>query len=98
MNEHKHLLEFQHNGVVVLIENPGDENETILWSSDNDQAIRDHIENEFLNVEDAEAILDYLIEYDILTASEAAEADIESVALENTGVGDEDEDEDEDDS
>jgi hypothetical protein len=66
-----------------------------LWASDSDDAFREEFPD-FLDENDLEHVLDYLVGLEVMTEEEADEAEVSMESLKE-GPGDEDDDEEEDD-
>jgi hypothetical protein len=66
-----------------------------VWSSDDDEDFRDEFGNEFLDADDAEEIIGYLVDEGLITEEEADELE-NNIEIESLEEGDEDEDEDDD--
>lgn len=103
-------LVFKHSGGVELraIEANGRDSssdvDVVVWASDSDADFMDEFPTEIFDPdEDAEKIMDYLIEADVIDDDEADELRIVSEALDGRDIdqgaidpGDEDDDDDED--
>lgn len=79
----KHKLVLTQNGAAMLF---ADQDETKMqWSSDDDEGFAEEFTDDFLNEEDVEDILDYLVENGYLDDDEARELEIEEESLEGSG-------------
>jgi len=87
-------------GVEVLDLSEDDEEGEQLWASDSDEDFREEFPD-FVDENDLEHLLDYLVDKEVITDAEAEDADIQSEALTETaaanGPGDEEDDDDDDD-
>lgn len=59
-----------------------DDEETILWSSDDDSEFQEEVSDEFLKEENVNEILDWLVDQDIITEEEAEEIEVAEDSLE----------------
>jgi hypothetical protein len=80
----------------------GDAVDTVVWASDSDQDFMDEFGNEIMSAdEDAEEVMDYLEDADIITEAQAEALEIYDESLDGKEVegedpGDDDDDGDED--
>lgn len=84
---------------LTLLSNGGAEltrNGVQCWASDSDDEFAEQFGDEFLDENDVEGILEYLVEADQLTDDEADSADLFIETAEPVGPGDEEDDDDED--
>lgn len=77
-------LVFLVGGQAVLEEGEGEDTEQV-WASDDDEDFVDVIDHPFLTQEDAEAVLAYLVEQDIIDEADAPDIaiDVESYEAED---------------
>jgi hypothetical protein len=87
------VLVFLAGGQCVL-EEDGEQ----VWASDDDEQFRDEFGNEFLDADDAEEIIGYLVDEGVIDEDEADELEnnVEVEALEEGDEDDEDDEGDED--
>lgn len=76
-------LLFKAGGQVTLLEDDGRGGEETLWASDDDEGFQEEFGNEFMDPDEAEQVLEYLVDEDIVTESEAGDILIESDSLED---------------
>jgi hypothetical protein len=84
---------------LTLLSNGGAEltrNTVQVWASDSDDEFAEQFGEEFLDENDTEAILEYLVEAGRLSDDEADAAEIEVETLERPPGDDDEEDEDDD--
>jgi predicted dithiol-disulfide oxidoreductase (DUF899 family) len=87
------------HGIAELV----DAREKTIWSSDADDDFKEDFNDEFLNEEDADDVLDYLVDSDIITEDEYDKFDTEEWEInieslkEGTDAVDEELDEEDDD-
>jgi hypothetical protein len=83
-------LAFKHDGGVELraLDDDDEALDTVIWASDSDPDFMDKFPHELSDPEtDAEGILDYLVDKDIIDDDEAGEVEIYEEALEGKDVG-----------
>src|SRR5271168_5263054 len=93
-------LIFKHSGGVELRSVTGEGKlDLIKWASDSDQDFMDEFGNEIMSAdEDAEQVMDYLEDADIINEAQAESLEIYDESLDGTQIdpGDDDDDGDED--
>lgn len=86
-------LIFKHSGGVELRRIKDDKLDTVVWASDSDQDFMDEFGNEIMSAEeDAEAVMDYLEDADVITGPQAEELEIYDESLDGSALdpGDDD--------
>lgn len=88
-------LIFKHSGGVELRAITAGKVDTVVWASDSDQDFMDEFCNEIMSADDdAEQVIDYLEDQDIVTEEEAGMLEIYDESLDGAEVGPEGDDDD----
>jgi hypothetical protein len=97
-------LVFKHSGGVELRVVTENKLDIVKWASDSDQDFMDEFGNEIMSAdEDAETVLDYLEDADVISEQEAGEIEIYDESLDGSALdspvdpGDDDDGDEEDD-
>jgi hypothetical protein len=91
-------LEFRADGTAELTDPDdidADGNVALIWASDDDEEFHDKVPLDFLTEQDADSVLDYLVDAGAIDEDDAPM--IEIYAEDGDGPGDDEDDEDEDD-
>ena|ERR1700679_762465 len=93
-------LIFKHSGGVELRRVVDGKLDTVAWASDSDQDFMDEFGNEIMSADDdAEDVMDYLEDNDIITEKQSEALEIYDESLDGTlDPGDDDDGDEEDDS